>query len=112
MSRPGPDVSVQEAAAAAASDSALLLDVREDVEWQAGHARTAVHMPMSRFDVSAVPRDRPVIAVCRSGNRSGTAATVLARAGIDVVNMAGGMVAWAAVGLPVVDVDGRPGAIA
>ena len=112
MSQPVPDVSVQEAADAAASDSVLLLDVREDDEWQAGHAQMAVHLPLSRLDVAAVPTDRPVIAVCRSGNRSGKAATVLAKAGIDVVNMAGGMTAWAAAGLPVVDGDGRPGEIA
>jgi rhodanese-related sulfurtransferase len=112
MSHPAPDVSVQEAADAAASDSVLLLDVREDDEWQAGHAAAAAHMPMSRLDVSAVPRDRPIIAVCRSGNRSGKAAAALAQAGVDVVNMAGGMTAWAAAGLPVVDADGRPGEIA
>ena len=112
MSQPVPEVSIQEAADAAAADSVLLLDVREDDEWQAGHARTAVHMPLSRLDVSAVPTDRPVIAICRSGNRSGKAAAALAQAGIDVVNMTGGMTAWAAAGLPVVDADGRPGEIA
>jgi rhodanese-related sulfurtransferase len=111
MSHPVPDVSVQEAADAAASDSVLLLDVREDDEWQAGHAPVAAHMPLSRLDVSGVPTDRPVIAVCRSGNRSGKAAAALARAGVDVVNLAGGMTAWAAAGLPVIDADGRPGEI-
>jgi rhodanese-related sulfurtransferase len=111
MSHPVPEVSVQEAADAAASDSVLLLDVREDDEWQAGHAPVAAHMPLSRLDVSAVPTARPVIAVCRSGNRSGKAAAALAQAGVDVVNMAGGMTAWAAAGLPVVDADGRPGVI-
>jgi rhodanese-related sulfurtransferase len=112
MSHPVPHVSVQEAADAAASDSVLLLDVREDDEWQAGHAAVAAHMPLSRLDVSAVPTDRPVIAVCRSGNRSGKAAAALAQAGVDVVNMAGGMTAWAAAGLSVVDADGRPGEVA
>jgi rhodanese-related sulfurtransferase len=84
MSHPVSDVCVQEAADAAASDSVLLLDV------------------------SAVPTDRPVSAVCRSGK----ATAALAQAGVDVVNMAGGMIAWAAAGLPVVDADGRPGDIA
>ena len=55
--------------------------------------------------------DVPVVAVCRSGNRSGKAAELLARGGIDVVNMAGGMTAWAAAGLPVVAADGSPGEI-
>ncbi|MCA1719819.1 MAG: rhodanese-like domain-containing protein [Actinobacteria bacterium] len=111
MSQPAPDVSVQAAADAAASNSALLLDVREDDEWAAGHAEAAVHMPLSALDVGNVPRDRPVIAVCRSGNRSGQAAAALAQAGLQVANMAGGMNAWAAAGLPVVDADGRPGEI-
>ena len=112
MSHPVPDVSVQEAADAAASDSVLLLDVREDDEWQAGHAAAAAHMPLSRLDVAGVPTDRPVIAICRSGNRSGKAADVLAQAGVNVANMAGGMTAWAAAGLPVIDADGRPGEVA
>lgn len=112
MNEPVPDVSVQEAADAAASDSVLLLDVREDDEWRAGHAQSAVHLPLSRLDAAAVPTDRPVIAVCRSGNRSGKAAALLAAAGVDVANMAGGMTTWAAAGLPVVDADGRPGEIA
>lgn len=112
MNEPVPDVSVQEAADAAASDSVLLLDVREDDEWRAGHAQSAVHLPLSRLDAAAVPTDRPVIAVCRSGNRSGKAAALLAAAGVDVANMAGGMTTWAAAGLPVVNADGRPGEIA
>ena len=112
MTQPAPDVSVHEAADAAASDSVLLLDVREDDEWAAGHAQGAVHMPLSSLDPAAVPTDLPIVAVCRSGNRSGKAAATLAQAGIDVVNMAGGMTAWAAAGLPVIAADGSPGEIA
>jgi rhodanese-related sulfurtransferase len=111
MSSPIPEVSVAQAADAAAADSVLLLDVREDDEWAAGHAPAAVHMPLSQLDVTSVPADRSVVAVCRSGNRSGKAAAALAEAGVDVVNMAGGMNAWAAAGLPVVAADGRPGEI-
>jgi rhodanese-related sulfurtransferase len=49
-----------------------------------------------------LPRDRELIMVCRSGNRSGTAAAQLRRAGFAPVrNMAGGMIAWARAGLPV-----------
>lgn len=111
MTAPVPEVSVHEATNAAAADSVLLLDVREDDEWAAGHAPAAVHMPLSRLDVTTVPADRPLIVVCRSGNRSGKAATALVQAGVDVVNMAGGMNAWAAAGPPVVAADGSPGEI-
>lgn len=112
MTGPGPDVSVQQAADAAAAGQVLLVDVREHEEWTAGHAPAAVHIPLSALGGTDVPTDRPVVAVCRSGNRSGTAAAQLAQAGFDVANMAGGMLAWAAAGLPVVTADGSSGEIA
>lgn len=108
---PGPDVEPGEAARLAGTGQALLLDVREPAEWERGHAPGALHLPLGDLDPSAVPADRPVIAVCRSGNRSGAAAAVLARAGRDARNLTGGMTAWAAQGLPVVRPDGSPGEI-
>ena len=111
MSTPVPEVTVQEAADAAAENSVLLLDVRDDDEWDAGHARGAVHVPLDSLDPASFQPDVPVVAVCRSGNRSGKAAELLAQGGIDVVNMAGGMTAWANAGLPVVVADGSPGEI-
>lgn len=95
-----------------AAGGALLLDVREPGEWVAGHIEGASHVPLGDLDPLTVDRDRLVIAVCRSGNRSGKAAALLADAGIDVRNMAGGMKAWAARGLPVVDDTGRSGTVA
>lgn len=105
-----PEIDVEQAAARA--QDALLLDVREDDEWAAGHAPTARHVALSTLDVAAVPSDRPVVAVCRSGNRSGQAARVLAAAGVEVVNMSGGMLAWHEAGLPMVSADGStPGVL-
>lgn len=95
-----------------AADGALMLDVREPDEWAAGHAAGALHMPLGALRPDDVPRDRIVVAVCRSGGRSGRAATVLAGAGVDVRNMAGGMNAWAAANLPVTRDDGQPGTVA
>ncbi len=92
---------------------AILLDVREDAEWRAGHAPAARHIPLSRLPsrIRELPPRRAVVAVCRSGARSARAAALLDRSGLEVVNLAGGMRAWARAGLPVVSGGGRPGRI-
>ena len=114
MSSPTPVTEIDPAEAARLADAGqvLLLDVREPGEWDSGHAPLATHVPLGDLDPAAVPQGLPVVAICRSGNRSGHAAQALAAAGIDVRNMAGGMNAWAAAGLPVVRADGAPGEIA
>lgn len=113
MNSPGqiPQVDPTEALRLA-RDGALLLDVREPDEWVAGHAADATHMPLGELDPRGVPRDRIVVAVCRSGGRSGKAAIALVEAGIDVRNMAGGMNAWAEANLPITRDDGQPGTVA
>lgn len=114
MSSPTPvaEMNPLEAARLADAGQVLLLDVREPGEWDSGHAPLATHVPLGGLDPAAVPQDLPVVAVCRSGNRSGQAAQALSAAGVDVRNLAGGMNAWAAAGLPVVRADGTPGEIA
>ena len=92
---------------------AALLDVREDDEWSAGHAPDAIHVPLARVDeADSRFAGQQVLTVCRSGARSGRAAKTLAAAGVDVHNVAGGMSAWAAAGLPVVRDNGSPGRVA
>ena len=93
---------------------AVLLDVREDGEWQAGHAPAARHIPLHRLpaQLAVLPPRRTVVTICRSGHRSARAAALLASQGREVVNLAGGMRAWARAGLPVVAADGRPGQVA
>ena len=98
-------------ALAAAETGAVLLDVREPDEWTRGHAPGAVHIPLADLDPARLDRHQPVIAICRSGNRSGKAADALTAAGILVHNMTGGMQAWQHEGLPVVRDDGTPGSI-
>lgn len=92
---------------------AFLLDVREDDEWEAGHAPSAVHIPMGLVSerVADIPTDRPVVCVCRLGGRSGSVATALEEAGFDVHNLNGGMTAWEIAGLPVVTEAGAPGQV-
>jgi rhodanese-related sulfurtransferase len=95
-----------------AGNGALLLDVREPEEWRVGRIADVVHTPLGDLRPESVPRDRVVVAVRRSGNRSGTAAIQLAAAaGVDVRNMAGGMKAWAEAGLPITTDDGAPGTV-
>jgi len=111
VNEPVREIDAVAAARLADSEEVLLLDVREDDEWDSGHAAQATHVALGLLDPRAVPDDRPVVAVCRSGHRSGHAAQALTAAGRDVRNLTGGMLAWAAVGLPVVRPDGRPGAV-
>jgi rhodanese-related sulfurtransferase len=107
-----PEVEADEAHALAES-GALLLDVREADEWQAGRAPGAQWVPLGALTerVDELPRDRRIVAVCRSGARSGRATEFLNGHGLDVVNLAGGMKAWAAEGHPVEADDGGPGTV-
>jgi rhodanese-related sulfurtransferase len=92
---------------------AVLLDVREDDEWEAGHAPEAVHLAMGLVaeQIDTVPTDRTVVCVCRVGGRSGAVAASLAGAGYDVRNVDGGMLAWEQSGLPVVTAGGGAGRV-
>jgi len=90
---------------------AILLDVREHDEWQAGRAPGAIHVPLSTFDPSRAPRDKVVVTVCRSGVRSAKAAALLRAIGIEARNLVGGMHAWAGSGLPVEREDGSSGLV-
>ena len=94
-------------------DGALLLDVREADEWEAGHAPAAVWIPMGEVEarVGELPRDRRIVAICRAGSRSHAVAAALLGAGYDVVNLDGGMRAWAADDFDVVASDGLPGTV-
>lgn len=110
--QPVPEVD-PEAAKHLADEGALLLDVREDDEWAAGHAPGATHLRLGVLAQQRPPADgRRVVAVCRSGGRSAKATEALRAWGYDAVNLAGGMQAWAAAGLPVVTDDGTPGTVA
>lgn len=98
-----PEVSAAEALTLAES-GALLLDVRELDEWQAGHAPQATHLPMSQLQARAaeLPTDRTIVCICHVGARSAMVTDALNRNGWEAINVVGGMDAWAASGLPVV----------
>ncbi|RJQ74978.1 rhodanese-like domain-containing protein [Pseudonocardiaceae bacterium YIM PH 21723] len=99
-----PEINVSEL-----PESPVLLDVREDDEWQAGHAPQAVHIPMGELAgrLDELPEDSHVYVVCRVGGRSARVTAYLNANGWDATNVAGGMMAWDAAGKPMVtDIDG------
>jgi rhodanese-related sulfurtransferase len=93
---------------------ATLLDVRHQEEWDAGHAPDAVFLPLDQLGdrYTELPADQPIVVICRSGARSARATEALVGAGYNAVNLAGGMKAWVASGLPCVTDAGAPGTVA
>ena len=86
----------------------LVVDVRGQPEWEAGHIPGATHLFLGDLAELArdLPRDTPIALHCRGGTRSSIAASVLQAEGfIDVANVIGGFRAWEAAGLPVVAGD-------
>ena len=98
-----PEISASEAIERVAAGG-YLIDVREQDEWDAGHAADAHLLPMSRLSelVGEVPADSPVLIVCHSGGRSLRVTRALRNAGYDAINVVGGMTAWADAGGDVV----------
>lgn len=83
-------------------NQAQVLDVREDFEVAEGMIPGAIHIPMGDLQARLSELDAavPVIAVCRSGNRSARVADALNAAGFTADTMDGGMTAWTRAGLP------------
>lgn len=82
----------------------VVLDVREQHEWDAGHIEGARHVPLGDVPARVGELDPTVrtLVVCHVGGRSARAGAWLAQQGYDVVNLAGGMDAWQGAGRPVV----------
>ena len=91
------------------SADAVFLDVREPDEWQAGHIEGAVHIPLADLPARAgeLSPDADIVVVCRSGGRSARAVGWLNQNGFDVLNLDGGMGAWAASGQKMVSETGE-----
>lgn len=83
---------------------ALIVDVREPDEWRDGHVAEATLIPLGSLAtrLNELPRDREILTICRSGNRSARAQQLLQGQGFrDVRNVRGGITAWERAGLPV-----------
>ena len=81
-----------------------IVDVRGANEWTEGHIPGAIHIPLGYLEDRAgeIPTGRPVVLQCQSGGRSAVAASLLERKGFaEVINLSGGITAWAAAGLPI-----------
>jgi rhodanese-related sulfurtransferase len=102
------DYTAQEVAALLAAAEIQLIDVRQPEEWAAGRIAGARHVELAQLAAQAetIDRDRPVVFYCRSGGRSAMATEAFAGAGFDAHNMAGGLLDWAATGLPLDPEDG------
>jgi rhodanese-related sulfurtransferase len=88
----------------AAGERLFFLDVREPAEYAEARIAGSKLIPLSQLanHISSLPQDRPIVAVCRSGNRSSVAMSILKRVGFsNVLNLRGGMLAWTRSGLPV-----------
>ncbi len=99
-----PAVSPREAHDLASSGRAVIVDVRTPEEWEEARIPGAVLIPMDEIEErhAEIPRDRVVVMQCRSGRRSAiTTEQLLGKGFKDVVNLAGGILAWASAGLPV-----------
>jgi rhodanese-related sulfurtransferase len=93
---------------------ALLLDVRNPDEWQAGHAEGAAWIPMAELAErqEELPTDREIVVICKVGSRSARVAQALVAAGYEAVNVAGGLEAWQTAGFAIVTDGGDPGSVA
>jgi len=99
-----PSVAPKEAAAMQTTKKAIIVDVREDNEWQEQHIPGAIHIPLGQLNARLAELNRyknsTIITQCRSGRRSAQALEVLKSAGFtQIYNMNGGLTAWTNAGL-------------
>jgi rhodanese-related sulfurtransferase len=85
--------------------NAVVLDVRESSEYDAGHVLNSKLLPLGKLKERMGElekfKNQPIVVVCRSGNRSGTACFILGKQGFNqVYNLAGGVQAWQKSNLP------------
>lgn len=82
-----------------------IVDVRRDSEWNEGHIENSRHIYLGHVEkkTDELPRNKPIAVICKTGNRSSLAVSILLRAGFDqVYNCLGGTDAWAKSGFPLI----------
>src|SRR5512134_459291 len=101
----GPSVGTLEATMLINQKDAVVIDVREPGEFAQSHILNARNVPLGELEARSRDlerfKEKPVIVSCATGNRSGSAASILRKHGFaNVVNLAGGIAAWQQAGLP------------
>jgi rhodanese-related sulfurtransferase len=101
------EISVDEAYQMYQQSDTFVVDVREQSEWDEYHAPNATLIPLGELQsrVNELPKDKKIVVVCRSGNRSQQGRDILLAAGFNATSMAGGLKEWYAKGYPV---EGAP----
>jgi rhodanese-related sulfurtransferase len=96
----GLEITPEQTQQAIADGTAVVIDVREGYERDAGHADGTQHIPVTELSAQAgtLDKDRTIVFVCRVGGRSMMAAQALRASGYDAWSMAGGMLRWDAEG--------------
>lgn len=97
-------ISPQDASTLSAEKKAIIIDVREDNEWNTVHIPGAIHIPLAQLSTRLSElqpyKNTAIITQCRSGARSAKALDILKSAGFShVQNMEGGLIAWNKAGL-------------
>lgn len=97
------EISVQEAYQKY-QQGVFLLDVREPEEWNEYHVPNTTLIPLGELAsrLAELPKDREIVVVCRSGNRSQEGRDILLQAGFNATSMAGGLKTWSSMGYPTV----------
>jgi rhodanese-related sulfurtransferase len=100
-------VSTDEAYQMYQQSSTFTVDVRTQQEWDEYHAPNTTLIPLDQLQnrLSEVPKDKEILVVCRSGNRSQQGRDILLSAGYNATSMAGGLKEWYAKGYPI---EGAP----
>ncbi len=111
----GPTIDLEYALKLIRNQRAIVIDVREPGEFAVSHMDEARSLPLSRLQSDGWPKDwptdRPIIAYCTIGYRSGIAAKRLEKEGLDVSNLMGGILVLADADQPLVDDSGLTRAV-
>lgn len=107
MSRGGATVSAQELVQLVNNEGGIVIDVRDKTEFEQGHIVDAINVPHATLEARMGEleqhKDKPLIIACKMGQHSGTAGTLLRKAGFEKVSrLRGGITEWRGQSLPVV----------
>jgi rhodanese-related sulfurtransferase len=107
MSRGGTTISAAQLVHLVNNEGGIVVDVRDKTEFEQGHIVDAINIPHAsldtRLDELKKYQDKPIIVACKMGQHSGTAGTLLRKAGFENVSrLRGGITEWRGQSLPVV----------